>query len=245
MREAGIPGAAFAVISNTSIVHFQGIGFAGPDNRPIHAQTPFGIGSISKSFAALAAMQLVEAGKLDLNASVQHYLPAFRTADSNASARITVRHLIYHQSGLPTFVNHADSEGKHDPTEALNRAIRFMEKVNLKDPPGRMFRYSDPGYVVLAAVVQEICGRPFEQYLQEAIFSPLGMKHSFTSEIAGRKDGAATGYRYWFGKPVAHDGLSSCYFDPLAGGGIYCSAEDLAKYLIAHMKNGQNGSASV
>lgn len=245
MQETGVPGGAFAVISNDMIVHFRGIGVADPQGRPIQAQTAFGIGSISKSFGTLAAMQLVEAGKLDLEAPVQRYLPEFRTSDPTASSQIKVRHLIYHQSGLPLYVTHADAEGKYNPTVALNRAIGFMPKVRLCDPPGQTVRYSDPAYVVLAAVVQRVSGRPFDAYLQEAVFKPLGMRHSFTSELEARKDGAATGYRYWFGKAVPQDGLFSCYFDPLAGGGLYCSTEDLAKYLVAHMNEGRNGTTNV
>jgi len=244
-REVGVPGAAFVVITNNQIAHFRGIGVAGPDGRAIQPQTPFGIGSVSKSFGALAVMQLVEAGKIDLDAPVRRYLPGFRTTDPAVSGAITVRHLLHHQSGLPTFVSHASWEDRYDPTAALDRAMAFMPEVRLKETPGQSFLYSDPGYVVLAAVVQAVSGKPFEKYLQEAVLAPLGLRHSFTSEVAARSDGAATGYRYWFGKAVPHGGLSSCYFDPLAGGGIYCSAEDLAAYLIAHMSNGRAGKHRV
>jgi len=243
MREASIPGCAFVAVRDDAIVHFRGLGVAGPGRHPVGRATPFGIGSLSKSFGALAAMQLVGDGKLDLDAPVRRYVPEFRTRDADESGRITVRHLLHHQSGLPTYVRHADWEANHDPTEALHRAVRFMRTVRLENAPGTTFHYSDPGYVVLAAVIERVSGRTFERYLKDAIFRPLGMEHSHTSEIEAREDGAAVGYRSWFGRPVAHGGLSSCYFDPLSGGGLYCSAEDLARYLIAHLSLGRTAKA--
>ncbi len=245
IREARVPGAALAVVEKGRIVHFQGFGKAGPDSRAVTPQTPFGIGSVSKSFGALAAMQLVEKGLLDLDAPVQQYLPDFRTADVEASKKILVRHLIYHQSGLSKYVHFADWRTRHDPNKALNRAVDFLQREKLKTPPGQTFGYSDPGYVVLAAVVQAVANKPFTQVVRDEIFVPLGMENSFAAEVEAREDGAAKGYRYWFGSPLPHRGLSWCYFDPLAAGGLYCSAEDLATYLITHLNGDRIGSIKI
>src|SRR6266480_3482263 len=84
------------------IVHLNGFGEADQSGRAVTAQTPFVIGSMTKSFTALAIMQLVEAGKIQLDAPVQRYLPWFRVADPTASARITVRNLLNQTSGIPT-----------------------------------------------------------------------------------------------------------------------------------------------
>ncbi|MEP7357787.1 MAG: serine hydrolase domain-containing protein, partial [Anaerolineales bacterium] len=90
MQVANIPGLALGVVRGDQIVYLKGYGMAGPDGRVVTPQTPFIIGSLSKSFTALAVMQLVEAGKIDLDAPVTTYLPWFRTADPAASAQITV-----------------------------------------------------------------------------------------------------------------------------------------------------------
>jgi CubicO group peptidase (beta-lactamase class C family) len=97
-----LPGLALCIVHGDQVVHLRGFGHADPSGRPVTPQTPFLLASTTKSFTALAVMQLVEAGKVDLDAPVQRYLPWFRLADPAASARITVRHLLNHTSGLAT-----------------------------------------------------------------------------------------------------------------------------------------------
>jgi CubicO group peptidase (beta-lactamase class C family) len=101
MQAAHIPGLALGVVRGNQVAYLKGYGIAGPDGRSVTPQTPFILGSTSKSFTALAIMQLVEAGKIDLDAPVTKYLPWFRTADEAASARITVRNLLQQDSRLP------------------------------------------------------------------------------------------------------------------------------------------------
>src|SRR5207247_2291011 len=92
MHGALIPGLALGIVHGDRIVHLRGFGVANPAGQPVTPQTPFILGSTTKSFTALAVMQLVEAGKIDLDAPVQRYLPWFHLADPTDSARITVRH---------------------------------------------------------------------------------------------------------------------------------------------------------
>src|SRR5262249_42797706 len=101
METSHIPGLSVAIVDGDQIVYLKGYGQADASGRPVTPQTPFIIGSISKTFTALAAMQLVESGKIELDAPVQRYLPWFRVADPVASARITVGNLLNHTSGLP------------------------------------------------------------------------------------------------------------------------------------------------
>src|SRR5437763_1938693 len=91
MRANHLPGLAVGLVHGNQIAQLRGYGEADPSGRAITPQTPFIIGSISKSFTGLATMQLVEAGRITLDAPVQHYLPWFRTSDASATARITVR----------------------------------------------------------------------------------------------------------------------------------------------------------
>ncbi|MGZ3603256.1 MAG: serine hydrolase domain-containing protein, partial [Ktedonobacterales bacterium] len=101
METAHIPGLSVAIVKGDQIVYLKGYGQADSSGRQVTPQTPFIIGSISKTFTALAVMQLVESGKVELDAPVQRYLPWFRVADPQASAQITVRSLLNHTSGLP------------------------------------------------------------------------------------------------------------------------------------------------
>ena len=87
METAHIPGLSIAIVKGDQIVYRKGYGQADPSGRPVTPHTPFIIGSISKTFTALAVMQLVESGKVELDAPVQRYLPWFRVADPQASAQ--------------------------------------------------------------------------------------------------------------------------------------------------------------
>jgi CubicO group peptidase (beta-lactamase class C family) len=100
MRRLNLPGVSLAIVEGQQIVHLRGFGRARPGGEAPSPQTPFFIGSLTKSFTALAVMQLVEAGQVELDAPLQRYLPWFRVADPQASAQITVRHLLNQTSGL-------------------------------------------------------------------------------------------------------------------------------------------------
>ncbi|MDU5950957.1 MAG: serine hydrolase domain-containing protein, partial [Paenibacillus macerans] len=102
MKKLQIPGASLAIVKGDQVLFQNGYGISGPDRTPVTAQTPFVIGSVSKSFTALAVMQLADAGKIDLEAPVRQYLPWFRVADEAASAQIRVKHLLHQTSGIST-----------------------------------------------------------------------------------------------------------------------------------------------
>src|SRR2546428_7435467 len=92
MQEAHIPGLALGIVHGDHIVHLRGFGVANPAGQPATPQTPFILGSLSKSFTAVAILQLIDAGTMELDAPVQRYLPWFRVADSNASAQRSEEH---------------------------------------------------------------------------------------------------------------------------------------------------------
>ena len=128
MREVRIPGLALGIVHNDEVVHLRGFGEAGPDGRAVTPQTPFILASASKSFTALAIMQLVESGKVDLDAPVRRYLPDFRVADEAASAQITVRHLLHHTSGLPEDSAFGPMLSNDISDQALSDRVRALER---------------------------------------------------------------------------------------------------------------------
>jgi CubicO group peptidase (beta-lactamase class C family) len=244
MKKNRIPGISLAITQGDQIVHLGGFGVADPSGRPVTPQTPLLIGSVSKSFTALAVMQLVEGGKIDLNAPVQRYLPWFRVADPAASAQITVRHLLNQTSGLTTSAgNENDNDGRTDDG-ALERDVRSLSTVYLANPPGAVMRYSNANYSTLGLIVQVVSGQSYEAYIQQHIFNPLGMQHSYTSKAEAQQNGLATGYRMWFGFPAPAPDLPypRRY---IAGGYLISSAEDLAHYLIAQNNEGRFGGETV
>jgi CubicO group peptidase (beta-lactamase class C family) len=238
-----LPGVALALVHNDQIVHLRGFGHAGPDGRPVTPQTPFMLGSVSKSFTALALMQLVEAGKIALDAPVTRYLPWFRLADAQDSARITLRELLAHTSGIPDQAGLMGNTLTTLRTRTLEQSVRGFRTVSPDHPAGAAYEYSDAGYDVLGLIVQTVSGEPFGSYLQRHIFAPLGMKQSFTAEREARAHGLAHGYTSLFGLPVPSD--ESLLPSNLPSGYVIASAEDLAHFLIAQMNGGQYDHARV
>ena len=202
------------------------------------------IGSMSKSFTALAVMQLVEAGKVELDAPAQRYLPWFRVSDPTASARITVRQLLNQTSGIPANSENELKEGfLSTGNETLEQYVRGLKTLVLDRPVGASFEYANTNYSVLGLIVQTVSGQSYETYIQQHIFSPLQMSHSFASEQDARRDGLAQGYQLWFGFPVP---TTMPYpRDLLPAGYIISTAEDMAHYLIAQMSRGRFENASV
>jgi CubicO group peptidase (beta-lactamase class C family) len=238
-----IPGLSLGIVQDGRIVHMRGFGKADRSGRVVSPQTPFIIGSLAKSFTALAIMQLVEAKKVELDAPAQRYLPWFRVADEEASAHITVRHLLNHTSGLSAKTGKSFQGNGDTSDRALEKAVRKLSDAQLTEPVGTTFQYSTINYSVLGLIVQTVTGQSYETYVQEHIFSPLEMRHSFTSETEAKPQGLATGHNYWFGRPKAVDlpynrGI-------LPAGYLISSAEDMAHYLIAQLNDGRYRSATV
>lgn len=143
----------------------QGYGPAG-DGKLNDPQRQTRIASISKQFTAAAILQLVEAGKLKLTDNIAMFLPDFPRG-----AEITVEMLLNHTSGLPADIPRILGAG-------LNETVAAVHNMKLVFEPGTAYRYSNPGYVLLAYIIQDVSGQSFGTYLQEHIFQPLGMKNT-------------------------------------------------------------------
>lgn len=243
MRATRIPGLALGVVRGDQIVYLKGYGVAGPSGQAVSPQTPFILGSTSKSITALAVMQLVEAGAIDLDAPVTAYLPWFRTADAAASARITVRNLLHQNSGLPVDVGRAGLAEDDQSDMALENGVRALAGVRLNHPPGQTYEYANENYNILGLIVQTVSSRSYEEYIQSAIFAPLDMGHSAASISHPSASGLATGYRYWLAWPVAFAAPYPRQMTP--AGFLISSAEDMSQYLIAHLNGGAYGDSHV
>lgn len=244
MRRLKIPGASLAIVEGDRIVHFHGFGRAHPGGEAPTPQTPFVLGSTTKSITATAVMQLVEAGKVELNAPVQRYLPWFRVADPIASSQITVRHLLNQTSGLPMIPGMVNLADLDDRPDACIRQARALSSLKLSHAVGTTFEYSNLNYNLLGLIVEAASGETYTDYIQGHIFEPLGMVHSYASLQNAKADGMAVGHRYWFGLPVATRNL------PLANGSLpsgqlISSCEDMAHYLVAHLNDGRYQAAQI
>jgi CubicO group peptidase (beta-lactamase class C family) len=244
LKALNIPGASLAIIEGDKIVHVKGFGVSGPDGEAPTPQTPFIICSLTKSFTALAVMQLVEAGKIDLDAPVQRYLPWFHVADPQASAQITVRHLLNQTSGLSQTAGMIPLADFDDSPDATERQARGLATFALTRPVGSVFEYSNMNYNLLGLVIEAVSGETYADYIQSHIFTPLEMSHSYTSKAEAQQNDLAVGYQSWFGTPVAVPDLP-VPSGSLPSGQLISSAEDMAHYLIAHLNEGRYGEVQI
>lgn len=246
MRRLSIPGAVLAIVEGEQIVHTRGFGRARPGGEAPTPRTPFFIGSLTKSFTAMAVMQLVEAGKVALDAPVQRYLPWFcaQVKDSRAPAQVTVRHLLNQTGGLPLGPGWELSADFDDRPKATERQSRSLFPLKLTRPPGEAFEYSNLNFNLLGLIIEAASGESYPAYIQNHIFDPLEMRHSHTSKADAKRDGLAVGHQSWFGIPVAVPDL------PVPGGSLpsgqlISSAEDLGHYLIAYLNGGRYGETQI
>jgi CubicO group peptidase (beta-lactamase class C family) len=232
-----MPGAALGIVKDGQVVHLQTFGSADEDGNAVTVETPFKIGSMSKSFTALAVMQLVEAGKMQLDAPVQQYLPEFRVADPDASKRITVRQLLNQVSGIPTSAGMSYMSRTDTADDALEREVAKTKEVELTHDPGTTFQYSNRNYTTLGLLIKVVSGQSYEDYVQEHVLRPLAMQQSFAHLADAKSHGLATGHQYWFNRPVPGGGLSeNRAITPT--GLITASVEDMCSWLIVNLNHG-------
>jgi CubicO group peptidase (beta-lactamase class C family) len=244
LKALNIPGASLAIVEGNQIVHLKGFGVSGPDGKTPTPQTSFTICSLTKSITALAVMQLVEAGKIDLDAPVQRYLPWFTLADPLAATQITVRLLLNQTSGLTQATGWVTLSNFDNSPNASEKQARTLADFKPNRPVGSKFEYSNTNYNLLGLIVQAVSSEKYEDYVQTHIFTPLDMTHTYTSKAVAKQNGMSTGYISWFGTPRAVPDLP-VPTGSLPSGQIISSAEDMAHYLIAQQNEGRYGDVQI
>ena len=236
-----IPGMAVAITQGGDALHLRGYGTDG-NGQPITPQTQFYIASLSKSFTALAVMQLVEDGQIDLDAPVQTYVPEFTTADAERTREMTVRHLLNQVSGLSDLGFPAMTLPQ---PSTIEERIASLRTAHLVSEPGTEFHYTDTNYAVLARVVETTSGAPFSQYLQEHVFIPLRMTHTVnvmtSAETPSVTTNLAQGHILAFSIAFPREeSIGAQKFGYLGGsGGVNSTAEDMANFLTMHNNGGR------
>jgi len=231
---SGAPGLAYAVVENNeSFSGARGEVLVG-SGRPVTADTPFLLGSISKSFTAMAVMKLAEAGEVELDAPVSRYLDVFKDRPSGA---ITVRQLLSHTSSFSTRQGNDIQIDQSRNGDALQRQVARIAQWSPRDAPGARWQYSNANYQILGAVIEQVSGQDFASYVEAQILEPIGMDQSFVSD-GERHNAMAVGHQPWFGsKRPLSDNRTNRVNAP--AGGVVSTASDMALYL-AVMLNGQD-----
>ena len=247
-------GLAVAVLRRGRPPFFLDHGLADIDsNTPVRDDTVFRIASLTKLFTAIAVMQLVEAGRLDLDAPANDYLRAYQLIPAEASFRpATVRHLLTHTAGIPEVVHLGDllhpgwgpvgarpaefsvAAGGRLPSlaEYYGGGLRVMVE------PGSVFQYSNHGFATLGQIVSDVTGAPLEHYFRERLFDPLGMSGTDLGRSARVASQLATGYA--FGRRGPEPVPDREWICRIGAGGIYSTIRDLGSFVAALLGGGAN-----
>ena len=241
MDSWGVPGLAYGIARDGETIHLAAFGNASPDGVTMTPNTPVVVGSVGKSITALAIRQLVEAGRLDLDAPVVRYLPWFALDATEAALRaVTIRSLLNHTSGLST----ADGQDQRWYRSGMTPedVVRALVAVR-PDRPAGTYEYSNLNFVILGVVIESVSGQEYGAYLQDHVFGPLGMRHSFATIGAAAGSGLATGHRYVFGMPLPFD--EAYPTGMVAAGYQISSAADMAAFVAALSNGGVSGGVNV
>ena len=243
MEENHIAGAAVSVVKDGKLFFAKGYGYADLENKiPVDPeQTMFRIGSVGKVFTWTAVMQLVEQGKLDLDADINTYLD-FRIPDTYPQP-ITLKHLMTHTSGIEDrWLESLTPDANELVSEREWLVDNFPGRVR---PPGEAAGYSNYNAMLGGYIVARVSGEPYDQYIQKHIFDPLGMTHSnvnpqipenlrpFVSESYTYVDGALQQFPDYVGQPAG-----------MPSGSHQASVTDMARFMIARLEGGFYGDAS-
>jgi CubicO group peptidase (beta-lactamase class C family) len=233
MNSDNIVGVSAAIIINDSVILKKGFGYADKDSKiPMTENTVVNIASATKTFTALAIMQLQEKGLLDINQPLNKYLPQFHPLTTGENLdNVTIKSVITHSSGIQTDVLKSSDLGSGKYTDVLG----FINESYILYPPGLVESYSSAGYNILGHLIKQVSGLDYPEYIHKNVFIPIGMDNSgfLMDSLKGRTK--------------VYSGGESIYdygFSGIASGGIYTNINDLIKYAgeLMHAYNGINSS---
>jgi CubicO group peptidase (beta-lactamase class C family) len=234
MREHRIPGVAIGIVDNTAITT-RGLGVTNVDDPlPVTEHTVFPIASISKTFAATAAMRLVEQGKIDLKAPVRKYLPDFKAGDENISRDVTVWNLLTHSPGWEGQVS-----GPERGEDTLrNFVATVMPGLMQVAPPAAAWSYNNAGYSVAGHLIEVVHGTSINRAMRELVFGPLGLAHAGTTAGDFIVNRFAAGHRT--GDPSPTLMRPYTHATSVTSGGIGLCIADMMSYAKFHLGDGTN-----
>ncbi len=237
-----LPALSFALVDDQKVVWARGFGFEDrAKKRPATAETVYRVGSVSKLFTDVAIMQLVEAGKLDLDAPVVKYAPDFKPKYAEGQKPITLRMLMAHRSGL---IRESPVGNYFDPTEpTLGKTVASLNGIDIAYDPGSRTKYSNAAIALVGYTLQKTQDEKFEKYVQRTVLAPLGMMASAfePTDAVKKKLAEATMWTYpgrEFPAPTFELGTSPA-------GCMYSTVLDLAKFQSCLFADGKLGEKQI
>ncbi|MFE5797493.1 serine hydrolase domain-containing protein [Streptomyces sp. NPDC056503] len=242
MQDTRTPGLAYAVVGPDGPVHTRSWGTDG-NGEPVTASTPFLWGSVAKPITASAVMTLVQDGRLRLDDLVVDHLPAFRFGGPDHTARVTVRDLLQQTAGIPesatsTVTDCVDT----DCPDAIGR-VTALDDVRPMGPPGTTYAYTSANYLLLAALVESVTGRPFAEHLRDSVLRPAGMDGAIADRASARARNLPPGHQLLWGLPAAIvDGVDD---DGAAYGYTGGDLNDLAAFAAFQLRSGKTTDGGI
>ncbi|HEY4303644.1 MAG TPA: serine hydrolase domain-containing protein [Gemmatimonadaceae bacterium] len=231
MKQYGVPGVALGILQN-GMPTVRGLGVTNvEDPLPVTAHTVFPIASISKTFATVAMLRLIEQGKVDLHAPVRKYLPDFRVRDEAVSRDVTIWHLLTHTGGWEGQVS-----GPERGTATLETFVGQINDLMQVAPPGAAWSYNNAGFSIAGRVIEVVTGESINQALKDLVFTPLNLEH------AGTTPGDFIVNRFAAGH-TTRNGVATLQrpFVPsssITAGGVGLDITDILKYAQFHLGDG-------
>lgn len=229
LRIRGVPGLSIALVDAERVIWAAGFGYADREQRrPATAETVYQIGSITKVLTAVAVMQAVQQGRLDLDRPLTDYLPEFRMLTRwPQAAAITPRALLCHHAGLPTYL--LKGIFSNSPLDDL---LRQLQEEHLAFEPHTVFNYSNLGPNLLGLVLARLNGQTYEELMARQVFAPLGMTNTGFSPDGATGASLARGYVH--DRPVRPTPIRD-----VPAGGLYSNVRDLARFMRCLLAGGE------
>lgn len=237
-RRAPQVNLSVAVLDGDAVAYAGGYGMANPERvLPATEHIRYRAGSVSKVFTAMAALQLAEQGRLNLDAPLADVLPGFRMRSRFAGAGpVTPRQILRHRAGLPT--DWAQGMWSDTP-EPFRRLVSHLQDEYLTAPPGALYAYSNVGFSLLGAAIEHITGEPYERWMQDQLLQPMGMQAS-AFEVAPPSGPFASVAFDAKGKVEPEPGLRD-----MPAGGLNTSVVDLLQLARLWFNQGRVGGRQI
>ncbi len=232
-EKAHLPGLAFGIIADGKLIYSGGFGYTDVVKKiPATSTSIFRIASMSKSFTAMGILKLRDAGKLNLDDPAWKYIPEMEKIKylTSDAPPITIRNLLTHTAGFPEDNPWGDRQLADSDAELIKI---ITDGVSFSNVPGITFEYSNLGFALLGNIITKVSGMPYQQYINENILKPLGMKNTYWEYTKVSPEKLAHGYRWineqWREEELLHDGSYG------AMGGMITSIEDFSRYMALHL----------
>jgi len=266
-----VPGASVGIAVEGQTIYTHGFGWRDVEKKlPVTEDTIFGVGSITKSFTAVAIMQLQEQGKLSVDDPVVRYLPEFKVGKDGAEKHMTIHHFLTHTSGLPPLGSLTramvrslwedesvmEGEGAEkirdvEPIDTYEELMAYIGSLDIEllGFPGQYFSYSNDAFALLGAIVERVSGIPYEVYVAEHILKPLGMNRSvFDRRELESLGNVATPYASKrvkgrdrvFAAPVWHEAPAMT-----AAGFLKSTVQDMLRYMEIYRTGGTGNGQTI